>query len=107
MKITLRQLKGLIKEAVATSFHDSTVEDTVVLADQAHASLAALKGALETVATNRGYDGQMDADSWDRAAELVASLADQLDSIDVLSHHEQSGEIDDNSNTNMWKRKPR
>lgn len=99
MKITLRQLKGLIKEAVATSFHESTVEDTVVL--------AALKGALETVATNRGYDGQMDADSWDRAAELVASLADQLDSIDVLSHHEQSGEIDDNSNTNMWKRKPR
>jgi hypothetical protein len=108
MKLTVKQLKGLIRESVAISLKEAaSVEDVMMLTDKAHNALSALRDALEIVGTNRGYNGESDADSWERAAKKVAELAMELDSIDVLSKFEQGDEIDYNDNTNKWKRSPR
>ena len=94
MRLTARQLKGLIKEAVATSLNEAKVSDAIALADEARASLNALKKALEVVAINRGGDGESDADSWEKASKLVARLAGELDRMDVLSPRRTLGRDD-------------
>lgn len=109
MRLTARQLKSMIREAIyLNEYEGSRDKEAKALADEAYKTLNALYNVVNIIAINRGGDDQPDTQEWEKAAKQIKSMASQLDSIGVLSEFEYTEpEVYSDNPNHGWRKKSR